>query len=584
MAAGKDGNELVEPERIGRYRIIEQLGRGGFATVYLCEDRGLDDRVAVKLLAENHSAEPESVRRFVAEARVMRNLRTPGVVTVHDVGEHDGRPYFVMEYCERGTLSDRLRALRRRITLDEAVGLAGAISSAMVGLHGSEPPVVHRDIKPDNLLIRRATGPRREPVGDVLGPDEELIVGDFGLAKVVDLQSTKMSLIAYTRGFAPPEQVRGHAAIQPSADVYSASAVLIAAISGEAPEQVFADGEPAFTETALAATGPLRQTLQQGIRFTAEHRQPNLMMWADALATVAAGAPTPSPSSAAPLNQTVQVDAPTSMPSGPAPISGDPPVVPPPSGAAHGSQSFAAPHADLGSLPPPAEPPSDPSPSVLPHSAAANAAPGNAAAANAVPANAGLVPDASPPTGQVAPSSGGRSTSKVLIAVLGVLAVVAAGVIGFVLQSRSADTIIGPDTVAVGQEAAFFVAESAVVAWEVGGQRTDDPVLLMNPTSTGRITIRAITADGEQTRTVEVSDADDELTITGPAYLTVGETVELSVTGSGGAALTWRVSGEDYQLQTLEIRPAEIGTFEVQVRSTTGALGRRTFTVGETAE
>ena len=576
----QDGAEPVEPERIGRYRIIEQLGRGGFATVYLCEDRSLDDRVAVKLLAENHSQDPESVRRFVSEARVMRNLRTPGVVAVHDVGEHGGRPYFVMEYCERGTLSDRLRTLRRRITLDEAVGLAAAISSAMVGLHGSEPPVVHRDIKPDNLLIRRATGPRRDPVGGLLQPDEELIVGDFGLAKVVDVQSTKMSLIAYTRGFAPPEQVRGHAAIQPSADVYSASAVLIAAISGAAPEQVFADGEPAFTETALATTGPLRASLEQGIRYAAEHRQPTLMAWAEDLTAAAQGGPLPASSTAPPQNHTIQVDAPTSVPSDPArswpePSSASNPVSPViPTG---GGQPQPIPAADLGILPPPAAPPS--------------AVPSAAAPVVNQPQDqpqpqpqTGTSPTEQTHTSGIPAKGAGRSIAKMLIAGLGVLAVIAAGAVVFVLRSQTADVIVGPDTVVVEQEAAYALVDGDVVAWEVGGQRTEEPVLLLTPTSTGRVTIRAFTADGEETRTVEVTATRGDLQIVGPGLIPLGETVELSVVGNGGAALTWRVGGQDYQLQTLEIRPAEIGVFEVEVSVEGGASGRRTFTVADQPE
>ncbi len=578
VMANQDGGEQVEPERIGRYRIIEQLGQGGFATVYLCEDRGLDDRVAVKLLAENHSQDPESVGRFVSEARVMRNLRTPGVVAVHDVGEHGGRPYFVMEYCERGTLSDRLRNLRRRITLEEAVGLATAISSAMVGLHGSEPPVVHRDIKPDNLLIRRASGPRRDPVGDVLQPDEELIVGDFGLAKVVDVQSTKMSLIAYTRGFAPPEQVRGQAAIQPSADVYSASAVLIAAISGAAPEQVFADGEAAFTETALAATGPLRPALEQGIRFTAEHRQPTAMAWADALIAASNAAPAgPAGLSGAvpPSNQTIQVQAPTSIPSDP-PGPWPAPVQAEPSSAA-----------DLGNLPPPGiQPPGVQSPGAQvsgPPPIGAQALGGQAPGGQV----SGVHPVSAPPIGaqasdgQAVSSRAGRSKAKTLIAVVGVLALVIAGASALLVRAQSSDAIIGPASIAVGQEAAYAVTGAEVAAWEVGGQRTEEPVLLLTPSSAGRVTIRAFTADGEETRTVDVRATTDELQIVGPGHIPLGETVELSATGNSGAALTWRVAGEDYQLQTLEIRPREAGIFEVEVSTEAGATGRRSFTVAD---
>lgn len=300
----------MQPERIGRYQIIRELGRGGFATVYLGEDRGLDDLVAIKVLADFHAADDDGVQRFVAEARVMRNLRTPGVVTVHDVGEHNGCPYFVMEFCERGSLEDRLTSLGRALTIEEGFGLATAIAKAMDGLHGADPPVVHRDLKPGNLLIRHTPNTPQTAVGELLGTDEELIVGDFGLAKVVEADSTKRSLIAYTRGFAPPEQIRGEGSIGPSADVFSASAVIVSALSGETPRQVFDDTDLPFSDEAFARTGPMRSTLEQGLQFERSERHDTLRTWSSALTDRGANpaaAPPVAVTPTAPLAETSSV-------------------------------------------------------------------------------------------------------------------------------------------------------------------------------------------------------------------------------------------------------------------------------------
>lgn len=289
-------------ERIGRYRILRELGRGGFATVFLAEDPALHDHVAIKMLSETHSADPDIVARFISEARVMRNLAAPGLVTIHDTGEVGGRPYFVMEYCARGTVSDRLANLPRTLTVEEGVGLARAIGTAMAGVHRADPPIVHRDLKPENLLIRATRNRDRPPIGDFLASDEEVIVGDFGLAKMVSSTTTRLSLVAFTRGFAAPEQVRGDPTIGPSADVYSASAIIIRALSGTPPEQVLAPDDRAFAEPALAATGFLRPHLERGLSYDRRARQPDLVDWANDLATPGRWAP---PRPAAPPSQPV---------------------------------------------------------------------------------------------------------------------------------------------------------------------------------------------------------------------------------------------------------------------------------------
>src|SRR5690625_4107230 len=99
----------------GRYRLEEVIGVGSFATVHRAVDVLLHSRLVIKMLAENHSLNPEIRERFIAEGRSLRKVNDPHVVTVHDIGESERQPpYLVLEYADRGTLADRVEALRAR--------------------------------------------------------------------------------------------------------------------------------------------------------------------------------------------------------------------------------------------------------------------------------------------------------------------------------------------------------------------------------------------------------------------------------------------------------------------------------------
>lgn len=101
------------PERIGRYRVDGVVGSGGFATVYRAYDERFDATVAVKVLAENHCLDPDVRERFLKEGRVLRRVGSPHLVTAHDLGENDrGQPYLVLDFADRGTLAERVRACR----------------------------------------------------------------------------------------------------------------------------------------------------------------------------------------------------------------------------------------------------------------------------------------------------------------------------------------------------------------------------------------------------------------------------------------------------------------------------------------
>ncbi|MEW2295024.1 serine/threonine-protein kinase [Streptomyces sp. NPDC006743] len=206
--------------RIGRYRLERRLGTGAFGTVWLAHDDELDAPVAVKVLAENWSHRLDVRERFLSEARLLRKAASPRVVQVHDIGElPDGRPYFVMEYADAGTLADLLAA--GPLPLAEALRLTALAARAAQALH--EAGVVHRDIKPSNVLLRTAPdGTRR------------VLLADLGLAKSL-AEASGLTLAAGSAGYRPPEQAEPGAGIDARADVYSLGAVGYELVTGTVP-------------------------------------------------------------------------------------------------------------------------------------------------------------------------------------------------------------------------------------------------------------------------------------------------------------------------------------------------------------
>ncbi|MFF4928807.1 serine/threonine-protein kinase [Streptomyces griseofuscus] len=207
-------------ERIGRYRLERPLGTGAFATVWLAHDPELEAPVAVKVLAENWSHRLDVRERFLSEARLLRRAGSSRVVQVYDIGElPDGRPYFVMEYADGGTLADLLRD--GPLPVPEALALTAQAARAAAALH--EAGIVHRDIKPTNVLLHTAPdGTRR------------VLLADLGLAKSL-AQGSVLTLAAGSAGYRPPEQAEPGAGIDERADVYSLGAVGYELVTGTVP-------------------------------------------------------------------------------------------------------------------------------------------------------------------------------------------------------------------------------------------------------------------------------------------------------------------------------------------------------------
>ncbi len=211
MTAEESANAI---QKIGRYRVTGELGRGGMGIVYRGEDRLIGRRVAIKTLTE---VTPELRERFYIEAR-SGILSHQNIVTVYEVAEHEGSPFIAMEYIEGDSLEKVLR-LRKRLPLLEALSIVEQVCSGLGYAHGHG--VVHRDVKPANILVR---------------PDGRVTIVDFGIARLADQTQklTKTDALLGTFHYISPERLKG----EPSdgrADIWSVGVMLYEMLTGELP-------------------------------------------------------------------------------------------------------------------------------------------------------------------------------------------------------------------------------------------------------------------------------------------------------------------------------------------------------------
>ena len=218
VQAGNPASVSVDTDVLPpRYRGPRRIGRGGMGDIFRATDDTLGRAVAVKVLAERY-AEDEAVReRFTREALAAARLSgRPSVVTIFDVGEWEGRPYIVMEYLAGGSLDDRLRA--GRVAPAQALEWLEQAAAALDAAHAEG--VVHRDVKPGNLLLDR---------------DDNVHVADFGIASAAGMDSlTKTGTVLGTAAYLSPEQAQGERATRAS-DLYALGVVAWELLTGRRP-------------------------------------------------------------------------------------------------------------------------------------------------------------------------------------------------------------------------------------------------------------------------------------------------------------------------------------------------------------
>lgn len=220
----------MDPERVSRYRILEKLGAGGMGVVYLAEDLKLGRKVAIKVLSHEYTTNKDRLHRFEQEASAASNLNHPNIITIHEVGDDEGRHYIATEYIDGVTLRRKIAGSQLQAT--EVLDIAVQVASALEEAHAAG--IVHRDIKPDNIMIRR---------------NGYVKVLDFGLAKLTEtvdrtpsdaeastrvLVQTDAGVVMGTSHYMSPEQARGKP-VDARSDIWSLGVVIYEMVAGRTP-------------------------------------------------------------------------------------------------------------------------------------------------------------------------------------------------------------------------------------------------------------------------------------------------------------------------------------------------------------
>ncbi|MFN7989003.1 MAG: protein kinase [Thermoanaerobaculia bacterium] len=266
--------------RLGKYLIEAELGHGGMGVVYRAQQTSLGRCVALKVVTEELSGDPDAVARFRREAQAIARLNHPGIVQVHDIEEVDGRLFLVMEWVDGESLD---RWLAQPLPLGRALEIGAEIADALDAAH--EKGVVHRDVKPANVLMTRTGHPK---------------VADFGLAHLLDTEKgvTKTGTLVGSPAYMSPEQALGRS-VDRRSDVYSLGVVLFRMVTGRVPfaaESTYAvlrmhideaPPDPRTLNTSLPGT--VRDAILRALSKRPEERFPTMGSFRDALRACAKG-------------------------------------------------------------------------------------------------------------------------------------------------------------------------------------------------------------------------------------------------------------------------------------------------------
>ena len=219
----QNAQEKPDIERLGRYELQREIGRGAMGVVYLGRDSAINRKVAVKVIPLNSECSEaeiaEARMRFFREAETAGRLNHPNIVTIYDVGEEHGLAWIAMEYLQGHHLSDHTTSARL-LDAEKVVDLGARTATALGFAHKQQ--IVHRDIKPANLMY--------EPAGDVLK------IMDFGIARITGLGNTRTGIVLGTPSFMSPEQLEGQT-VTGRSDLFSLGVSLFQLLTGQLPFQ-----------------------------------------------------------------------------------------------------------------------------------------------------------------------------------------------------------------------------------------------------------------------------------------------------------------------------------------------------------